>query len=140
MAPAPKAAAGRVSVTPSQKVCNVCGVGVPRVTDSRHTIFFGQHSTRRRYRCKDCGARYTTMEVPIELADELEGVGDQLVNLARSLQELAARSLALGRRLAEVEPTSVEPRRARRRRPRRRDVTTWGEPPDLFTGSGGRRK
>lgn len=49
--------------------CPVCG-GVTRITDSRGNV----ESVRRRRQCQECGHRFTTIEVEVDLLRKLEKI------------------------------------------------------------------
>lgn len=94
---------------PSIKRCRFCGKGTACVIDTRAARVGDTPSTRRRYRCTDCPARWTTYEIPAEVADELaqDAVSNLLVTLEKAValaQGLAALSDRMDFRRGDARP------------------------------------
>ena len=64
--------------------CPGCGGGNVYVTDTRAA----KEWRRRRYKCSDCGARFTTREIPEYELDRIVGCGGR-----RTAQEISQHEL-----------------------------------------------
>jgi hypothetical protein len=67
-------------------MCPKCSSTLTRCADSR--IHVGTGGRRRRYYCDTCSHRWTTLELPIELIEDLHKVQPMINELANNLVAL----------------------------------------------------
>ena len=64
--------------------CPNCGSGIVTIVDSRQTV---KERRRRRYRCDDCGDRFTTYELHEESLKDMEELGKTLQQFLRVVEK-----------------------------------------------------